>query len=316
MTGLRGKNRSWTCVALSIAWSSVALLVIFSFPWPFEMLDHRIYDLKLSYLADATPNPSVVHVDIDDRAIETMGPWPWDRALSARIVQRLTELGAKVIVLDILYSTKGRSVEGDEEFVKCIQQSGKVVASVSPIAVSSASWPCSGGQRQEQGRSALLSGLASLPTEVFSTPSRVGIEELRLGSAAGDESRQISWTHQGHSRPGRRVQESATCHQVGRSRHSQPEPCCVSHLSPTGTGADTPHGSRQRRNRAPAGIVHHPCRLPCKSLDPLATDVGELSALLRPGLVQGCSGSCKRRPVQRQNCDCRGCMDRNYRHRG
>jgi adenylate cyclase len=121
--------------AVTVGWLCSALLILHFFPWPFELLDLRIYDLKLSFSPDNTPNHSLVHVDVDDKAIEKFGPWPWDRALSARIVQQLTALGAKGVALDIIYSTKGKSAEGDEEFAKAMQQCGNVISGVSPIEV-------------------------------------------------------------------------------------------------------------------------------------------------------------------------------------
>ena len=48
-------------------------------------------------------------VDLDDATLEKMGQWPWPRTEVARLVDRLTELGAAVIVFDIVFSETDRT---------------------------------------------------------------------------------------------------------------------------------------------------------------------------------------------------------------
>jgi len=93
----------------------------------FERLNHKLYDSKPRLFAKREFNPEIVHLDIDDETIKEYGQWPWDRALSARIVNRLTELGAKVIVFDIMYASQGRSKEGDDALASAVSESGRVV---------------------------------------------------------------------------------------------------------------------------------------------------------------------------------------------
>jgi adenylate cyclase len=93
----------------------------------FVELNHKFYDLKLRFFAKSGVNPEIVHLDIDDETIKKYEQWPWDRASSARIVDTLTKLGAKVIVFDIMYASQGRSPEGDEALAKAVSESGRVV---------------------------------------------------------------------------------------------------------------------------------------------------------------------------------------------
>ena len=47
-------------------------------------------------------------VDIDEESLAEFGQWPWPRGLVAKLVDRLTELGAAVIAFDILFSEPDR----------------------------------------------------------------------------------------------------------------------------------------------------------------------------------------------------------------
>jgi adenylate cyclase len=116
---------------LSFAWCPVALLIIFLRPAPFEGIDHRLYDLKLSLTArfgQVDPSPEIIHLDIDDRALKTFEEWPWDRKMYAKIVDRLREFGARLVVFDLVYS-RPRSAEGDTAFVRSVAKAGNTIIS-------------------------------------------------------------------------------------------------------------------------------------------------------------------------------------------
>ena len=123
-------------IVFSVLWCVIAALIVYLYPDFCEAVNYRIYDWKLRVAGHAEPNPSIVHVDVDDMAIrkyeKEYGQWPWDRAVSARIVERLAALGAKAIVFDVLYSTSGRSEQGDQALFHAIKAAGNVV---SPTAV-------------------------------------------------------------------------------------------------------------------------------------------------------------------------------------
>jgi adenylate cyclase len=120
-------------VVLSPAYPALALGLLLSalclfWPDPFESLDSRIYDLKMRY-SDADPlKKSIVHLDVDDKSILKLGPWPWDRGLSARIVNRLSDAGVALIVFDIIFTTQGKSPQGDNAFFQALSSSDRVVS--------------------------------------------------------------------------------------------------------------------------------------------------------------------------------------------
>ncbi len=119
---------SAVCVSFSAVWSLAAILLIFLFPSPFEGLNSKLYDWKMSIKPVSSYSPEIVHVDVDDKAIKEFGQWPWDRALGARIVKNLSEFGARVVMFDILYASAGKSNEGNESFFDAIKRAGNVVS--------------------------------------------------------------------------------------------------------------------------------------------------------------------------------------------
>lgn len=134
-------NRSplLTLALVGGAWCLTSLLILHFCPDPFTTWNNRVYDWK-ALLLMSTPklHSRVVHVDVDDQAIKPYGAWPWNRSMSARIVTRLRELGARVVVLDIIYSAPGKNEnerEGDKDLCEAIAAAGNVVVAVAPIRI-------------------------------------------------------------------------------------------------------------------------------------------------------------------------------------
>lgn len=66
-------------------------------------LEHTLKDSLWRRTADATPEPRIVIVDLDEDSLQRIGPWPWPRARLADLIETLsTELGARAIGLDMV----------------------------------------------------------------------------------------------------------------------------------------------------------------------------------------------------------------------
>ncbi len=65
----------------------------------YQRLKPRAYD----------PDAPVRIVDIDDATLEKLGQWPWPRTRVADLVRRLADLGAAVIVFDIVFAEPDRT---------------------------------------------------------------------------------------------------------------------------------------------------------------------------------------------------------------
>ncbi len=58
----------------------------------YQRLDPRPYD----------PNVPIRIGDIDEKSLDRFGQWPWSRTQMAQIVDRLRELGAATVALDVM----------------------------------------------------------------------------------------------------------------------------------------------------------------------------------------------------------------------
>ena len=123
-----GRKPGFSSIYLALTVSLIAAAVCFLWPRPFENLDFRFYDLKVAIRDPGPVLESIIHLDVDDKAVREFGIWPWDREMSARIVNRLAQAGAALVVFDVLYAAKGNRPEGNEAFFKALSASGRVVS--------------------------------------------------------------------------------------------------------------------------------------------------------------------------------------------
>ena len=87
------------------------------------------YTLDLCYrLRPVAPAPAnLLIVGIDTASFSAMGhPWPWPRRYHARLIQRLSEAGAALIVFDIFFGEPGKP-EDDQLLAQAMRKSGRVV---------------------------------------------------------------------------------------------------------------------------------------------------------------------------------------------
>jgi CHASE2 domain-containing sensor protein/tRNA A-37 threonylcarbamoyl transferase component Bud32 len=76
----------------------------------FESLGRVIYSIQMRLDVPRNPGANVVAiVNIDDKSINQLGPWPWPRKLIAEMIPILKNNGAKLIALDFLFSERERN---------------------------------------------------------------------------------------------------------------------------------------------------------------------------------------------------------------
>jgi class 3 adenylate cyclase/CHASE2 domain-containing sensor protein len=65
-----------------------------------------LYDLRARNFQYFTPPRSdkLVHIDIDDRALEAIGAWPWPRAVLAEILDEIRLAGIQALAMDVLFT--------------------------------------------------------------------------------------------------------------------------------------------------------------------------------------------------------------------
>ncbi len=122
------KNRVWD-ILLGIG-LTFSVAVLFFIPHNFVETAHgKLYDLSLKIRGFLTPPPEVIVVAIDDASLAQTGRWPWPRAKIADLIQRLSEAGAKIIAVDIIFLRspgEGRD-RGDLLLGEAVRRAGNVI---------------------------------------------------------------------------------------------------------------------------------------------------------------------------------------------
>lgn len=93
----------------------------------FRKADHLWHD-TLTALLPAEPAPqSVTIIDIDERSLNDIGPWPWPRPVLAQLARQLRDKGARLQVWDLFFSQPGPA---DAELARQLQQPDIVIGEV------------------------------------------------------------------------------------------------------------------------------------------------------------------------------------------
>src|SRR6056300_1194573 len=97
-------------------------------PYVKQLLRFKSFDVIQQY-DTAQLSQDVAFLEIDERAIEKHGQWPWKRDILADTIIKLREAGAGIIVLPILFAEEDR-LGGDVELAQALMGNGVVVAQV------------------------------------------------------------------------------------------------------------------------------------------------------------------------------------------
>ena len=88
----------------------ILVLVLFVIGIPiFELVELKSYDIRFTSRGVEKPSPEVVLAVIDEKSLDTEGRWPWPRSKMAKLVDALSQDGAKVIGFDIFFTEPDES---------------------------------------------------------------------------------------------------------------------------------------------------------------------------------------------------------------
>jgi HD-GYP domain-containing protein (c-di-GMP phosphodiesterase class II) len=108
----------------------VAALLSLSRPSFFASLEYGAYDRFLRALPSRPPSGRVVIVDVDERSLSAIGQWPWRRDVVGQLVERVRDLGASTVALDIVFAESDRfdasGAATDEALARALR-AGRVV---------------------------------------------------------------------------------------------------------------------------------------------------------------------------------------------
>ena len=128
-------------LSISLGVTAVALLIyIFTFigerPTPAFEFIHRTelasLDVRFQFRGVAHPDPRIVIVDIDHRSQEILGRWPFPRSNFAKMLDALSEDGARVVGFDITFSKPDEVARPVRELRSRIEEQRKQGRAVPP----------------------------------------------------------------------------------------------------------------------------------------------------------------------------------------
>jgi adenylate cyclase len=103
-------------------------------------LDERAADLAWLLTAQHKDERRLIIVDIDEKSLREVGPWPWPRSTQARLMERLAQAGVSQQVHDVVFA---ETRAGDDELAAAVRQRRPVLAQVFALQQGGAT---SGGQ--------------------------------------------------------------------------------------------------------------------------------------------------------------------------
>jgi adenylate cyclase len=87
-----------------IVFMSVALVSVYIFlPQYHSSIDNKIKDLLFAYRGEIEQSNQVVIIDIDEKSLQHFGQWPWERDVLAELLETLSDNGAGMIGLDVMF---------------------------------------------------------------------------------------------------------------------------------------------------------------------------------------------------------------------
>jgi len=78
---------------------------------PMEIFEEKLYDYRFIIRGTIQPPEDIVIAAIDEKSLRSLGRWPWSRDKFARLVKRLTEEEAEIVVVDIKFEDWVKRVE-------------------------------------------------------------------------------------------------------------------------------------------------------------------------------------------------------------
>jgi adenylate cyclase len=109
MAADKNAKRRFALVFPAIAVVILGVVLLILDPWFLAALRNAGFDVYQRWWPrESSPN-TVRIIDIDEESIAQLGQWPWSRAVLADAVDRLAELGSRVVVFDMVFDQPDRA---------------------------------------------------------------------------------------------------------------------------------------------------------------------------------------------------------------
>jgi putative nucleotidyltransferase with HDIG domain len=130
------------CKGIGVGLLAAILIIVLTYLGLFaNLLQHLEYwalDYRFRLASKGTDTSEIVIIAIDDESIQKLGTWPWPRPYHAKLIDILNQAKAKVIGLDIIFSTP--NPKEDYPLAESIKNARNVVMvahSLTPAQISS-----------------------------------------------------------------------------------------------------------------------------------------------------------------------------------
>ena len=129
-------RRAVVLVGIPLAVWGLVLALAWAPAW--RAVELRLFDWWTVLTAPADGDRRLVVVTIDEDSFQDLNlQWPWPRDIHARLVERLAEAGAAVIVLDIVFAEPSTAA-ADARLAGAIRRAGNVVLAAEDAAIENA----------------------------------------------------------------------------------------------------------------------------------------------------------------------------------
>lgn len=96
---------SYATAVFGLAAAGIVWLLLYAASQPFlHQAQERIGDIVWRLSATDEDERRVIVVDIDEQSLAKLGPWPWSRAMQARLIDRIAQAGARQQIFDVVFS--------------------------------------------------------------------------------------------------------------------------------------------------------------------------------------------------------------------
>src|SRR5262249_19741933 len=114
-----GRRFHWITFVLGLAVTAGFLLFFAAYPRLLVSLELKVTDVRLRARSHRPFSNKVVIVAIDNKSIQEIGRWPWDRGTLANLEQAFIDYKVKVVAYDVLFDERDPvDVESDALAVK------------------------------------------------------------------------------------------------------------------------------------------------------------------------------------------------------
>jgi adenylate cyclase len=92
-----------TASKVGFALTALVLLLYLSQNQLLDVMELKTYDMRLRSGATRVPAGQVTIAAIDEKSLAKLGRWPWPRTTYAALIERLDDMGARVIAMDVFF---------------------------------------------------------------------------------------------------------------------------------------------------------------------------------------------------------------------